>query len=136
MALIEWNPDFSVGIGEMDRQHQKLISLINQFHNALKAGKGDEMAKGILVQLAEYTQSHFVAEEQLMARYGFPEYHAHKKLHTELIAQVGQMVSKVKAGKMVSPVSIAAFLKEWLNTHIIGADKLYGHFITMDSCSH
>jgi hemerythrin len=130
MALIDWNPNLSVGVDEMDRQHQKLVGLINQFHDALKAGKGDEIAKGILVQLAQYTQTHFAAEEQLMARHGYPEFHAHKKLHAELIAQVSQMVEKIKAGKMVSPVSIASFLKDWLTKHILGTDKLYGQFIT------
>jgi hemerythrin len=130
MALIEWTPNLSVGIDEMDQQHRKLISLVNQFHDALKAGKGDEAAKGILVQLVQYTHTHFAAEEQLQARYGYPELAAHKKLHAALLAQVNQMVDKIKAGKMVSPVIIANFLKEWLTNHILGTDKLYGSFIT------
>jgi hemerythrin len=130
MALIEWNPNLSVGVDDMDQQHRKLISLVNQFHDALKAGKGDDAAKGILVQLVQYTHTHFAAEEQLMARCGYPEFHNHKKLHAELIAQVGQMVEKIKAGKMVSSVTIASFLKDWLSNHILGSDKLYGQFIT------
>jgi hemerythrin len=130
MALIEWSPNLSVGVDEMDQQHRKLISLVNQFHDALKAGKGDDASKGILVQLVQYTHTHFAAEEQLQARYGYPEFAAHKKLHAELLAQVNQMVDKIKAGKMVSAVSIANFLKDWLTKHILGADKLYGQFIT------
>jgi len=130
MALIEWSPNLSVGVDDMDQQHRKLISLVNQFHDALKAGKGDDASKGILIQLVQYTHTHFAAEEQLQARYGYPELAAHNKLHAELIAQVNQMVEKIKAGKMVSAVTIANFLKDWLTQHILGTDKLYGQFIT------
>ncbi len=133
MALIEWSSNLSVGIEEMDQQHRKLISLINQFHDALKAGNGDQIAAGILVQLVQYTQTHFAAEEKLMARYGYPEFPNHKKLHTVLVEQVGHMAEKIKSGKMVSPVSIASFLKDWLSQHILGADKLYGQFITVSA---
>ncbi|NLH15732.1 MAG: hemerythrin family protein [Phycisphaerae bacterium] len=130
MALIEWTSNLSVGVDEMDQQHRKLVSLINQFHDALKVGHGDQIAAGILVQLVQYTQTHFAAEEHLMARFGYPELHNHKKLHAVLVEQVGRMAEKIKSGKMVSPVSIATFLKDWLSQHILGTDKLYGQFIT------
>lgn len=129
MALIEWTPNHSVGVEEMDRQHQKLAVMVNQYQDAINAGKGDDAAAGILRQIVADTQAHFFAEEQLMAQYGYPDLALHKKFHADLIAQVGRMVEKLKNGEMVSPARVAAFLKDWLNNHILGTDKLYGQFI-------
>ena len=64
-----------------------------------------------------------------MTQYGYPDLAMHKKFHAELIAQAGRMVEKLKNGKTVSPAGVAAFLKDWINNHILGTDKLYGQFI-------
>lgn len=129
MALIEWTSNHSVGVEEMDCQHQKLALLVNQYQDVIHAGKSNDVAAGILRQIAADTQAHFVAEEQLMAQYGYPDLAMHKKFHADLIVQVGRMVDKLTNGEMVSPARVAAFLKDWLNNHILGTDKLYGQFI-------
>ena len=41
--LITWSPAFSVGITEIDRQHKKLVDLVNKLYRALKNGQGNEV---------------------------------------------------------------------------------------------
>jgi len=43
MSLIEWSPAYSVKVKKFDDQHKKLIELINQLHDAMKAGQGNAM---------------------------------------------------------------------------------------------
>ena len=43
MALMEWNPAFSVKVKKFDDQHKKLVDLRNQLHDAMKAGEGNTM---------------------------------------------------------------------------------------------
>jgi hemerythrin len=40
MALIQWNDGLSVNVVEIDRQHQKLIGMINDLNDAMRQGKG------------------------------------------------------------------------------------------------
>ena len=74
MALIKWTSALSVAVPEIDLQHQKLVSLINQLHESMLSGKGREVLGGVLNELIDYTKRHFADEEELMRRHNYPEY--------------------------------------------------------------
>ena len=38
MAFFEWDDNYSVGVAEIDQQHQRLIGLINELHEAMTQG--------------------------------------------------------------------------------------------------
>ena len=42
MALMTWSDQLSVNIKQVDNQHMKLVELLNNFHEAMKVGKGKE----------------------------------------------------------------------------------------------
>jgi len=66
MALFTWSNEYSVKIQSIDRQHQKLIDMVNELHEAMKAGKGSLLAPDIVGRLATYAQEHFAHEEEMM----------------------------------------------------------------------
>ena len=41
--FITWSDRLSVGVGELDRQHQELVRLINELYDALRFGQGKEV---------------------------------------------------------------------------------------------
>ena len=41
MALIQWNDSLKVGVAEIDKQHQKLVDMINDLHDAMRQGQGN-----------------------------------------------------------------------------------------------
>ena len=43
MAMIQWNSSLIVNIAEIDRQHQKLIQMINDLVGAMRQGKGKDI---------------------------------------------------------------------------------------------
>jgi hemerythrin len=129
MAFFTWSENFSVGVREMDAQHQKLVAMVNQLHDAMAVGKGNEMIGPILTGLVDYTKSHFAAEERLMSAHGYPTLPAHKVEHENLVKQVGEIVAKFKAGKTMISVSVMNFLRDWLMGHIKGSDKGYGMYL-------
>ncbi|MDH5571860.1 MAG: hemerythrin domain-containing protein [Gammaproteobacteria bacterium] len=63
-----WKPSYSVGIEKFDEDHQKLFSLMLQMYKALNQIPGKEEAKAVLVELKEYTETHFSREEVLMKK--------------------------------------------------------------------
>ncbi len=42
MALLEWNDKLVIGISRIDNQHKELIRIVNELHEAMKSGKGNE----------------------------------------------------------------------------------------------
>src|SRR5512140_1784319 len=125
MAFLTWQPDYDTGINIMDQQHHRIVDLINQFHDAMSVGKGKEKAGTVLDALVHYTQSHFAAEEALMAQHGYPELDAHRKKHHDLLAEVQRFREQQQAGKIGINLSIATFLSNWLVQHIQGTDRKY-----------
>ncbi len=131
MPLVTWSDKLSVGVASIDEQHKKLVSLLNQLHDAMIAGKGKDMLGGILKQLIEYTMVHFRYEEELFVRTGYPEGEAHKHHHAELVRKVQDIQRQYDTtGAKALTIPVMNFLKDWLASHILGADKAYGPYLT------
>ena len=126
MALITWSNMLSTGIGEQDNQHKKLIDLINQLNDAMQAGKGTDVMGKILVELVNYTVSHFGYEEKLMGQHSYEDSPAHKAEHAKFVQTVGDFKKKFDSGSAVISVEIMNFLRDWLTNHIMKTDKKMG----------
>ncbi len=125
MALVTWDQSYSVSVKRLDEQHQKLFSLINSLHEAMRQGKGQEVVQDIVRELATYTVTHFRAEEELLRKAGYPGLVAHQSEHQRFVARVNQFVEDVKAGKLASCIAVLGFLKDWLAEHIKRTDGSY-----------
>jgi hemerythrin len=128
--FVEWSDTLSVGIEEIDVQHQKLVDMVNEMHDAIRDRHGSDVFRKILDRLAEYTRIHFAVEESLMRILGYPEYEEHKAEHEELIGSVVDLQGKLDKGQASIGFELMHFLKVWLTKHIMESDQKYGeHFI-------
>jgi methyl-accepting chemotaxis protein/hemerythrin len=127
--LITWHDGLSVNIKEIDRQHKRLVDLINQLHAAMRQRKSDRVLLDVVAQLKDYTVSHFQTEEQYFAEYGYPDIKAHKKQHDIFVQQVADFEAELKAGTAKVTMDIMRFLKNWLVKHIQGTDQKYSKFL-------
>lgn len=129
MTLITWNETLSVGVGQFDREHMKMIDMINMLHAAMKEGKGKEILARILDDLSNYTRTHFETEEKVLKQNGYPDFENHKKQHDKLVLEVAKIVKNYHNDNKPLPAHIMQFLVDWLTTHITGEDKKYGPFL-------
>ena len=125
--LFTWDPSkLSVHVDAMDKEHMKLISIMNKLydkHNA-KASKAD--LKKALMELATFTTEHFAHEEAYFEK--LPNYsktQSHKLIHKELLKRVGDFIAEFES-KGVITEEFFRFLKVWLTSHIAGIDNQYG----------
>jgi hemerythrin-like metal-binding protein len=125
MSLVTWQNSLSVGVPEMDRQHQTLIQLLNEFHKAMNERHAKEKIQQTLDALATYTVNHFKAEEAYMSKNHFAGLDAHKKIHANLIKEVQALQAKCRAGEQLVPASVMKFMWNWLQNHIVKEDKQY-----------
>lgn len=125
MALFIWNDSYKTGINTIDTQHKKLVDLINELHDAMTKGQGNQALGKILNELVNYTVTHFSTEERLMKQAGYADFDAHKKIHDEFTAQVRAMQQDLVSGRKMMSLQVSTFLKDWLSGHILGTDRKY-----------
>jgi len=128
MALITWDDSFSVSVIELDRQHQKLVSMINELHEAMGQGKGKDALGMIIKRLVDYTVVHFKAEETCFDKFGYPEKDSHKKEHIDFVKKVSDFKEGFEKGKLGLSLEVMHFLCNWLQNHIKKTDKKYSQF--------
>jgi len=85
VTLIEWRSEFETGVEEVDHEHQELVGLINQLHDALDAGVGRDAVSDFLGEVFAKISAHFALEETVMRKHGYDEYAAHKAEHEQLL---------------------------------------------------
>jgi hemerythrin len=128
------NPKYRLGIDEMDIQHARWIRLIEEFRSVAE-GKllepaGIDAAESALVQLREYTASHFASEEQFMSTRGYPGLEAHKLRHRELEALVRALLEDLRSHKgSRAPLKLNLLVTIWLLEHILQEDGKYARFV-------
>jgi hemerythrin len=128
MEYIRWTPQFSVGIGNIDKQHQSLFKALNDFYNGLKEKKSKEALELLLNELKEYTIYHFSSEENLLKRYNYPAFASHKAAHDYFVNTVDDYIKRLQSGKLILSIEVTEFLKNWLENHILKVDKEYAAF--------
>ena len=124
MALFIWSEQLSVGLTTIDKEHRKLVNILNSLHHALSKGEGKEIVGAVLAELIQYTGTHFANEEELMRKHGYPEFEQHRGIHKTLVRNVLDFQIKHKAGE-VNTIEVMKFVTEWLKKHIMETDKKY-----------
>jgi len=128
MNLFEWTPAIAVGITTIDDQHKKLISLINDVSDAMKARKATEVIGNILLELSDYTIYHFGNEEKAFEKYNYPDKAAHMATHKIYVDKINELVERNKKGELGLSISVLDFLMEWITNHIMKTDMQYVPF--------
>ncbi|HOV91014.1 MAG TPA: bacteriohemerythrin [Syntrophorhabdaceae bacterium] len=128
MALIEWDNSLNVNIAEIDKQHQKLVSMINELNEAMIKRQGKDIVGKIIEGLVSYAGTHFATEEKYFDMYRYPGALSHKKEHADFVKRVGEFQEGFKNGNLALTIEVMRFLKDWLTKHIMGTDKKYGPF--------
>lgn len=125
MKLYEWKDIYSVEIKSIDEDHQGLFRLINQLFEAMSHGKAEDLLSDILVQLIDYTKTHFKREEMYFATTNYPETLEHKLQHELFIEKIEILKAQFEKGDKQISVELIKYLSDWLINHILISDKRY-----------
>ncbi|HKL41225.1 MAG TPA: bacteriohemerythrin [Clostridia bacterium] len=130
--MITWREEYSVGYEEFDDQHKKLISIINEIQPLLNNDDiGDEKLyveiSDVLSKLLDYTEYHFESEEELFEKYDYKHTAEHKELHHRFFMKITELLANLVLDEDLRGIvsKTDAYLKEWLLSHIQGADQKY-----------
>ncbi|MCP4709804.1 MAG: hemerythrin family protein [Planctomycetes bacterium] len=128
MTFFEWDQSLQVNIQEIDQQHQKLINLLNDLHEAMKNRTAPDILENLITQLVHDAGEYFTTEENYFQQFGYPETTSHKMAHRKFTARIEQFAQDFKTGKMHLTTEIMEYLKDWLKEHIQKTDQHYAQY--------
>jgi hemerythrin len=111
----------SVGLMEIDREHQLQIALVDAFEKAAGANERAEAGR-ILEQMAALSRMHFLAEELVMQLHQYPAYEEHAHEHANLLKEMQRLVKQNAAGTLDITLDLAERLRRTLANHLRGTD--------------
>jgi len=125
MKLVEWSDEFSCGAASIDRDHRRLVDLVNDAYGRMMTGEGGQSALSLASELGTITARHFADEETLMKRIGYPQIAGHKRRHVELIARLEDLRRRYQAGEKAAGRELFTYLVDWLKNHTFKDDRAF-----------
>lgn len=122
---LRWNPGITLGIDEIDLEHQTFVVMVNQLEDYQH---DPDMATLILRALIKYAAFHFQSEENVMYAAGYPDLNRHRTLHLDLMDHLN--IVMMEAFKQIPDfASILDFFKGWYINHTTKADQSFAEFL-------
>ncbi|MDV7340591.1 bacteriohemerythrin [Terasakiella sp. A23] len=131
MEVIEWKEEYNIGIPQIDKQHKKLVALINRLSKAETEGG---MIAYVFDDLDLYVKEHFRAEEELLRAFEYEDFDAHKEEHRTFegwLSAVRQSFNLGGSSSHLIAESMNAYLRNWLINHILESDMAYRDTLTI-----
>ena len=125
-TLLEWKPEYSVGVAAVDHEHQELITAINDVFDETGAAVAGGAVEEALGDIYNTIAAHFALEENLMRKSGYAEYQAHKDEHEDLLEQLRDIMDGYANDPRSARRDLASRLGDWFS----------GHFSTFDARLH
>ena len=128
MSWIEWNDALSVGVEEIDKQHKKLIEILNLLYDSIQEGKEKLVIEKIIKELLDYTKYHFTSEENYFKKLQYHDVQKHIEAHKRFIRDINKFQNDYMEKKEIISSEILEYLKDWLINHIMIDDQSYGPY--------
>jgi hemerythrin len=116
-----WKEGFSVGIPELDGQHQTMEGFIALVETAVMTKQRWSTVHSALVQLTDFVRIHFAVEESLMRIHGYPELERHTGEHLQFADRLREL--QEKSLRLDVSEEMVAFLRKWQEAHIALSDS-------------
>jgi len=138
---IEWKDSYKTNIIEVDTQHQRLFTLMEELDSLYHANKGSliknlSSIRKAVSELEQYTISHFLIEERIMEENNYPDLENHKLQHDKFTDKILEFKEKINNHTENDEATldenldhILKFLGTWLTNHIMIKDMDYKPYI-------
>ena len=131
---IQWTTALSVGIAELDAQHQEMFRRAGRLLDAMAPGAAGDV-RPLIEALQAYVVEHFCVEEAWMRDARFPGYVRHKAEHDRFIEDLHALAREHEARGRDAFAKLRAtqWLSQWFDEHVRGTDAEMGRFLAKRS---
>jgi hemerythrin-like metal-binding protein len=127
---IAWTDYLSVGVPEMDEEHRQFISRVNDLNKAIVESEDKKTVEHMMDLMLIEAAHHFWHEQELLARWNYPETAAHTAKHVELTAQFDRTMTEFEESDISFVWALKGLrLKNLLVEHLLKEDMKYRDFL-------
>ncbi len=127
MSLLQWKPEYSVGVQSMDDEHREMIDLINATYGQLGADADADQVEECLGEILSTISMHFALEERIMRSADYAEYQAHKDDHEVLLDELRDLMDDYYDDPAGGGSRLEQSLSNWFAAHFSTFDaRLHG----------
>jgi hemerythrin len=123
IPTLRWQAAYDTAIEEIDLQHRYFLALINRLNGELQDCRDAGYRLRLFDEIARYAAFHFVSEENLMIKFGYPALERHQELHRGLLDQLSWRM------RAASHETLLEFLLEWFIHHTVEEDRQIGEHV-------
>ncbi|SRR3989339_387611 len=124
MDLIRWKKEYSVGVTKLDKQHKKILKIVNQNIGRQFSTQNEREVEEILEDLQSYIKEHFKTEEEYMLKHQYSGYEEQRKEHNQFIDRLFEAQKEYLKYGRVTSINIFNFVWDWFSHHILILDKM------------
>lgn len=126
--VFEWRDEFGVDVMQMDEHHQTMFEMGAHLVRAMKDSGSGENLDEAMTFLVKYARYHFQEEEEILKKFGYPDYKKHKKAHKRLLDELLDLRHRLESGNLPPERELIDFFQEWVTDHILDMDLKYARF--------
>lgn len=123
MAVIQWDSRYSVDVRQIDRQHRKIIDILNGIYSLQNVEKDAKELQKVFDKLRGYILRHFKAEEAYLAERGCEEIELQRSEHEAFIEKVCSFQQDFLKRKPLTIINLFNYVWDWFAHHILTVDK-------------
>lgn len=127
--VLDWTPEYSVRVAQLDVEHQKFFQLIKNLYSAITMHSSRAVIGALLGEIYAYSVGHMAHEEEILDRFAYPELEPHHEEHKRFREKIRGFMEEFDEGRDAIALSLLQFLQEWLDTHIHNVDQRYVDFL-------
>lgn len=117
VTLLQWKPEYSVGIESMDDEHREMIELINLVYEQLGDRPDNDQIDSFLGDIFSSISMHFALEERIMRNANYYEYPAHKADHEKLLDEIRDLMDSFADDPKSGAKKLQKNLSTWFSEH-------------------
>ncbi len=130
MDTFAWKPEYELGVKDIDDQHHYFVGLINKFVIEFGKSRDVEYQNSLVEELNAYAKFHFLSEENMMIRAGYPDYKKHKGHHRDLLDRLGAKEVELALERSEQrKEEVVGYLIEWFLVHTNKEDRQLAAFL-------
>lgn len=133
-----WKDTYELGVPQIDAQHKELFRRVEAFLQVLRSKDTweDKLPKinETLEFMKGYVVEHFRDEEEYQKKINYPEYEAHKQIHSDMVGYVLEVSKQFEESNNDENLmqQFGGKLLAWLINHVAAEDQRIADYATKE----